>query len=173
MAGKRAAARPETAIGSSPWVDLWLCCGAVACGFYLLVLNGRMSWPPARLVESGYTLAGCIALIGPIVLARRGGSGEGGLGDLAWMTAGVLVWINDLAAVARGEALTLRWATPVAIQPMGLTILAVMIAGKRLRAANGGDWSWTNVVGWILACFWVGAAILTLVPSRWLIVASR
>jgi hypothetical protein len=123
------------------------------------------------LLASLFTVAGCLAMIGPILLHRRD-SAEVGLGELLWMAGGLVVWIFDLAAVARGEIRSLSWATPLGYQPMGLTILAVLIAAWRCRLA-GSSWSWTNVAGWTLGLFWVAMAATTLLPARVLGVAMR
>ena len=67
----------------------------------LLVMRGRVTWPPHELLASIYTVAGCLALVGPLVLAR-GESGDGGLGELLWMTGGLLIWVFDGVAAAPG-----------------------------------------------------------------------
>lgn len=145
---------------------------AVGCGLATLVARGRMSWPPSDLLANAYTLAGCLALVGPVILARRE-AGGGGLGDLLWMTGGLLVWMFDLAAILRGGLRTLAWATPLGYQAMGLTIFAVLVAGWRLRGA-GREWTWTNVMGWILGLFWVGMGLSTfLATGRGLGLAAR
>ena len=117
----------------------------------------------AHLLANGYMLAGCLALVGPIVLYRRDAS-EGGVGEMLWMTGGVMVWIFNLAALAKGEARAASWATPIASRTMGLVILAVLVAAWRTRGSSR-SWSWTNVTGWVLGVFWVGLALSTLVPS--------
>jgi hypothetical protein len=144
-----------------------------AFGYGLLVLvgRGRVSWPPRELLAGSYTLAGCLALVGPIVLGRRVSAGAG-LGDQVWMTAGLLVWIFDLTALLRGEIRTLSWATPLGSQAMGLTILAVVLAGWRTRG-GARNWSWTNVLGWILGVFWVGLGMASLLPARITGLATR
>jgi hypothetical protein len=48
---------------------------------------------------------------------------------------------------------------------MGLTILAVLLAGWRCRLV-GRNWSWTNVTGWLLGLYWVGMALVTFLPER-------
>ncbi len=149
-------------MASTPLVNAALVAGAVAYGTWLLVSRGRLTWPPTELLGNAYTLAGSLGLIGPILLARRERS-EGGLGELVWMTGGLLIWVFDLAAVARGGARGLSWATPIGMQTMGLTILAVMLAGTRLLGV-GRSWAWTNVVGWGLGLFWVLMGLGTLLP---------
>ncbi len=133
----------------------------MGCGF--LVTKGRVSWPPHELLSGAFTVAGCLALVGPAVLLRRK-EGGGGLGELLWLTGGLLVWVFDLAAALRGELRTLSWATPLGAQGMGLTMLAVLLAGWRMRGGTR-DWSWTNVTGWVLGVFWVGMAVTTMVPA--------
>ena len=80
--------------------------------------------------ESIFTVAGCLAMVGPIVMAR-GESGDRGLGELLWMTGGLLVWVFDVVGLVRGQWRTMAWATPLGAQTMGLTMLAVLLAGWR------------------------------------------
>src|SRR5260370_37199018 len=105
MGRKRAGSEPgavAAAVVSGPvWIGV-LMGAAVSYGIALLVSRGRMSWPPSQLLASLYTVAGCLALVGPIVLAR-GEAGEGGLGGLLWMTAGPLGSGCDLAALLRRD----------------------------------------------------------------------
>lgn len=158
-----APARPGAAIGGTPVVNAALVSGAVAYGLWLLVRRGQMTWPPTELLTNAYTLAGSLALIGPVVLARRDRS-DPALGELVWMTGGLLVWVFDLAAVARGGVRGLSWATPIGVQTMGLAILAVALAGARLLGV-GRSWAWTNVVGWVLGLFWILMGLASLLPG--------
>jgi hypothetical protein len=137
---------------------------ALGYGLWVLVGRGRVSWPPNQLLASLYTVAGCLALVGPIVLAR-GEPGERGLGELLWMTGGLLVWVFDAVSALRGEWRGAGWVTPLGYQTMGLTILAVLLAGWRCRVVGRG-WSWTNVTGWVLGLFWVGMGLASLWPAR-------
>lgn len=130
---------------------------ALGGGLSLLVHKGRLTWPPLQLLSSLSTLAGCLALVGPLILARSGGI-QGTLGELIWLTGGLLVWIFDIAGAMQGQARTTNWATPLGDRTMGLTILAVLVAGLRCGLA-GRNWSWTNVTGWALGLFWVGMAV--------------
>jgi hypothetical protein len=173
MAPKRTPSKssPSSTVSSSPIVDALLVGGAVVYGLTLLVTKGKVSWPPHQLLASTYTLAGALALIGPIILAR-GESGERGLGELLWMTGGLLVWVFDVVALVNGQWRTVAWATPLSYQTMGLTILAVLLAGWRCGHA-GRNWSWTNVTGWVLGLFWVAMAMATFLPDRSLVAASR
>jgi hypothetical protein len=88
------------------------------------------------------------------------------------MTGGLLVWVFDGVALARGEWRTNAWVTPLGYQTMGLTILAVLLAGWRCRIAGRG-WSWTNVTGWVLGLFWVGLALSAMWSGRVVGLASR
>ena len=173
MASKRPAkvSNPAGSSAASPALNAAILGGALAYGLYLLVVRGRMSWPPTDLLANAYTVAGCLALVGPIVLFRRE-SPEGGVGELLWMTGGVLIWIFNLAALARGEMNSGRLATPVAAGTMGLLILAVLLASWRMRGAAR-SWTWTNVTGWVLGLFWVGLALATLWPDSPVRLASR
>lgn len=166
MASKRVSSRsaPSPLPGSAPVFNAVLLGAAVCYGLSILVDRGKLAWPPNQLLASLYTVAGCLALVGPIVLAR-GESGEGGIGELLWMTGGLLVWVFDAVALIRGDWRTTAWVTPLGYQAMGLTILAVLLAGWRCRVA-GRNWSWTNVTGWILGLFWVGLAIASMFPGR-------
>ena len=75
---------------------------ALGWGFSLLIQRGRLTWPPLALLSSLSTLAGCLALVGPLILARSGGK-EGSLGELVWLTGGLLVWLFDIAAALQGS----------------------------------------------------------------------
>ena len=70
----------------------------VGWGVSLLVQRGRLTWPPYALLSSLATLAGCLALVGPVILFRSVEI-EGSLGELGWLTAGV----SDLALRHRGR----------------------------------------------------------------------
>lgn len=168
---KRAAPVKSAALSSSPMVNAALMAGAVGTGLWMLVARGRVSWPPVELLAAVSTLAGCLALVGPLILARRDRT-EGGLGDLVWLTGGILVWVFDLAALTRGEVPSLAWVNPLGAQTMGLTILAVIVSGWKAHGP-GQSWSWTNVTGWLLGLFWVGMAVAALVPSRSLGLVAR
>jgi hypothetical protein len=122
----------------------------------LLVERGRLTWPPYQLLSSLSTLAGCLALVGPLILFRSGEI-EGSLGELMWLTGGLLVWFFDIEAVALGRLKTVLWATPLSERTLGLAILSVLLAGWKCGLAVR-NWSWTNVMGWILSTFWVGMA---------------
>jgi len=172
MATKRPAPRPPASSPSSPPLGNALLLGVALCyGTGTLFARGRLDWPPTQLLASAYTVAGCLALIGPVLLHRRD-SCEVGLGELLWMAGGLVIWVFDLAAVARGEARTIFWATPLGYQPMGLTILAVFLAAWRCKVAGPG-WTWTNVTGWALGLFWVAMAATTLIPGKALGLAMR
>jgi hypothetical protein len=138
---------------------------ALGWGFSRLIQNGRLAWPPLQLLSSLSTLAGCLALVGPLVLARSGGK-DGNLGELIWLTGGLLVWIFDIAGALQGKMKAVNWATPLSDRSMGLTILAVLVAGLRC-GLSGRTWSWTNVTGWALGLFWVGMAL-----GSWLFTSS-
>jgi hypothetical protein len=133
-------------------------------GLAILVMRGRLSWPPHQLLSSIFTVAGCLAMVGPVVMAR-GDAGDRGLGELLWMTGGLLVWVFDILALVRGQWRTMAWATPLGAQTMGLTILAVLLAGWRCRLV-GRNWSWTNVTGWLLGVYWVTMALVSFLPQR-------
>jgi len=175
MPPKRASAKsPATNASSgssSPVVNALLIGSAAAYGLWMLVARGRMSWPPSDLAANLYTVAGCLALVGPVVLLRRDG-GEAGVGETVWLTGGVLLWVLNLAALARGEG---RWATiptPISAGTMGLIILAVAVAAWRGRA-GAKSWAWTNVTGWALGVFWIGLSIATLAPGNPVRLAMR
>lgn len=171
MSGKRnAGASPRlgaaTASGSAV-TNAILLAAALAWGLSLLVQRGRMTWPPYALLSSLATLAGCLALVGPFILFRSGEI-QGSLGELAWLTAGILIWTFDLVAVVQGHWRTIPWATPLSDRTLGLMVLAVLLAGWRCGLAQR-NWSWTNVVGCLLGAFWVGMALcswLMAAPGR-------
>jgi hypothetical protein len=171
MPPKRASSKTSSGTSSPPLINALLVGAAVACGLAVLVSRGRMDWPPQHLLASIYTVAGCLALVGPIVLAR-GDASESGLGELLWMTGGLLFWVYDAVAAFRGEWRTTSWATPLSYQTMGLTMLAVLLAGWRCGLA-GRNWSWTNVTGWLLGLYWVGMAVWTFLPAGSMATGSR
>ncbi len=166
MSTKRASARPPaTSVApASPLVNATLIAAASSYALWLLVTRGRVSWPPSDLLASLYTLAGCLALVGPVVLIRRLGP-ESGVGDTLWMVGGLLSWVYNLAALIRGESRLATIATPIASSTMGLLILAVLITSWRTRG-GARSWTWTNVAGWALGVFWVGLAGATLLPGN-------
>lgn len=167
MAPKRNPSRgpsPASSPHPAPWTTAILLGSALSGGIGTLVARGRLAWPPTELLANAYTVAGCLALVGPILL-RRKGAGDVGLGDLVWMAGGLLIWVFDAAALARGEARTLAWATPLGYQSMGLMILAVALAAWRCRVGGAG-WTWTNVTGCTLGAFWVAMGAATLLPPR-------
>ena len=166
MATKRATTKTGPSASSpttGPVFNAVLLVVAVGYGLMILVSRGRMSWPPDQLLASLYTVAGCLAMVGPFILAKSD-SGETALGELLWMTGGLLIWVFDLVALLRGDWRSMAWVTPLSYQTMGLTILAVLLAGWRCRLV-GRNWSWTNVTGWLLGIFWVGLAVASMVPS--------
>jgi hypothetical protein len=167
MNSKRAATRAAAPSASTPLFNMLALLVALGYGVWLLVARGRLSWPPHELLASATTIAGALALVGPLVLARRE-AGEGGLGDLVWLTGGILIWVFNGAGVLQGVARPASWVAPLGARAMGLTILAVLLAGWRLRSAgaSGRAWSWTNVTGWVLGLFWVGMALASFLPSR-------
>jgi hypothetical protein len=146
-----AASAPEHAV-----TNALLLTAALGWGLSLLIQKGRLTWPPLALLSSLSTLAGCLALVGPLILARSGATG-GSLGELVWLTGGLLTWLLDIVAVLQGSSRVLNWATPLGDRTMGLVILAVLVAGWRCGLANR-NWSWTNVTGWVLGAFWVAMA---------------
>ncbi len=166
MSSKRASSAVE-ATGSSDHAvtNAILLMVALGWGVSVLYQRGRVSWPPLGLLASLSTLAGCLALVGPLILARSGERG-GSLGELVWLTGGLLVWLFDIAGVLQGHARTINWATPLSDRTMGLAILAVLLAGWRCGLAAR-DWSWTNVTGWTLGLFWVGLA-----AASWLLLPT-
>jgi len=175
MASKRVSAKsspPTPPSISSPILTAVLMAGSIGVGLWTLVARGRLSWPPTQLLSSLFTVAGCLALVGPILLATRAGQSTGGLGELVWMSGGLIVWVFDLAAVVRGGWRSVAWTTPLGCQAMGLTILAILIAGWRWRSSSK-DWSWTNVTGWMLGLFWVGMGLSTMAPAGTYLALAR
>jgi hypothetical protein len=169
MSAKRNAA-PTSRAGASSGsaiTNALLLAAALAWGLSELVQRGRLTWPPYALLSSLATIAGCLALVGPFILFRSGEM-QGSLGELAWLTAGILIWTFDLVAVAQGRWRTIPWATPLSDRTLGLMVLAVLVAGWRCGLAQR-NWSWTNVIGCLLGAFWVGMAVcswLMAAPGR-------
>src|SRR5262245_16674963 len=97
---------------------------ALLWGATMLVHKGRLTWPPYQLLASLSTRAGCLALVGPLILIRSG-EVEGSLGELLWLAGGLLVWLFDIEGVLQGRWRSIYWATPMHDRTMGLMILAV------------------------------------------------
>ncbi len=150
---------------ATPVLNAFLIVLALAFGLWLLVRRGNVSWPPTNLLSSAYTVAGCLALAGPLVLARREGGEGSGLGEQAWLTGGLLLWLSNLVAAIQGDYRAATWATPLAAPTLGMTMLAVLLASWRLHG-GGRNWSWTNVLGWVLVVFWIGMGVRALWPGR-------
>jgi hypothetical protein len=144
---------------SRPIVNALLVGAALFWGISLLVRGGRLTWPPYGLLHSLSTLAGCLALVGPLILIRNGEI-SGSLGELVWLTAGLLVWVSDIEGILGGQWRSMHWANPLHDRAMGLTMLAVLLAGWKCGLANW-KWSWTNLTGWLLGTFWIGIAIFS------------
>ena len=158
---------PQTRASSSTnpaVVNAVLVGAALLWGAALLIQRGRLTWPPYQLLSSLSTLAGCLAGGGACDLARSGQL-EGSLGELMWLVGGLLVWIFDVEGVVQGRWRTMHWATPLSERAMGLTMLAVLLAGWKCGMAAR-NWSWTNVTGWVLSAFWVGVAFSSWVLAR-------
>ncbi len=156
----------RSATASNPAIAnaVLIAAAVVGCGA-ALVERGRLTWPPYELLSSLSTLAGCLALVGPLILIRAGQI-EGSLGQLMWLTGGLFVWLFDVEAVAQGRWKTVMWATPISERTLGIAMLAVLLAGWKCGLANR-NWSWTNVMGWILSAFWIGMAFCSwfLIPA--------
>jgi hypothetical protein len=163
--------RSSESAGTSPLTNALVVGAAFAAGVAILVTRGRVSWPPHQLLSSVFTVAGCLAMVGPVVMARAD-SDDRGLGELLWMTGGLLIWVFDILGLVRGQWRTMAWATPLGAQTMGLTILAVLLAGWRCQLV-GRNWSWTNVTGWLLGLYWVGMALVTFLPERSMVASLR
>jgi hypothetical protein len=147
----------RSATGSSSAIaNAALVATALLGGAAVLVQKGRLTWPPYELLASLSTVAGCLALVGPFILIRSGEI-EGSLGELLWLTGGLLIWFFDIEAALQGRWRSTPWATPLNDRVLGLAILAVLLAGWKCGLA-GRNWSWTNVTGWLLSAFWVGMA---------------
>ena len=66
MAQTRASSSTNPAVVNAVLVGAALLWGAA-----LLIQRGRLTWPPYQLLSSLSTLAGCLALVGPVILADR------------------------------------------------------------------------------------------------------
>ncbi len=157
--------------GAFPIANTLLMALAGAYAVYLQVSHGRLTWNVEQFLSAAYTLSGCLALIGPLVLLRPGIRADSGLGDLSWLTGGLLIWIFNLANLVQGGDPRQAWITPLGATSMGLTILAVMIAGSKSRGK--GTLSWTNLTGWVLGLFWIGLSVYTIWPDEAIGVAVR
>ena len=152
---------------SPPLANALLVGAALVFGVSRLVARGALAWPPWPLLAGLQTLAGCLALVGPIVLWKRGG-GSATLGELLWTAGGMLLWIFNAAELARGGAWrisSISWTAPVTPSVMGMVIFAVLLAGWRC-GLSGRGWQWTNLVGWALGLFWIVAGLVGISQAR-------
>lgn len=146
--------------GASPLWNAAVVGAAVAfAAWSVFARRGGSAWAWRELLTTITTVAGCLAIAGPFVLFRRGGD-EQGVGDLAWMTSGLLILIFDLAAVVQGAPRSHNWVNPIEIRSMGLIVLAVLLAGRHQRGAEP-LWTWTNVLGWLQSATWLAAAAIS------------
>ena len=160
--GTSAGGGSGSGLASSPLANAGLVAGALAYGLWALVDRGRISWPPRELLTAGTTFAGCLAIIGPIVVGRRETS-QAGLGDILWLAGGLLIWVFDLASLA---------ARPVSRRFLDQPARLDHDGSRRPRRRPRRDparvavksWSWTNVVGILLALFWIGSALAGFQP---------
>lgn len=159
--GKRASAR--SAAFPAALINALLVTVALGFGCWLLVSRGQIAWPPHRLLAGLSTVAGCVALVGPLILARSDAA-EAGLGTMLWWFGGVLIWLQNFADLARGEFHFGRAPSPIASPLLGLAVLAAMIAGWRTQGPSQSN-SWTNILGWILGLFWIGLGVGSFVPG--------
>lgn len=149
---------------SSPLLSATLVLLAIGYGLMLLIDRREVSWPPRELLASLSTLAGCLAMVGPVLLWRVGSS-EGTVGELTWIVGGLLLWTFNLSALASGQTRGLDWAAPVGPEVLGPVGFAVMVGGWR-TGRMAWSWTWTSVTGWILGLIWIGMAILALLPQQ-------
>ena len=149
---------------SSPLLSAALVLVAMGYGLMLLVDRREVSWPPRELLASLATLAGCLAMVGPLLLWRRGSS-EGTVGELMWIVGGLMLWGFDLSALAQGKSRGLDWAAPIGPEVLGPVVLAVMVGGWRI-GRSAWSWTWTSVTGWLLGLIWIGIWILAMLPER-------
>ncbi len=155
--------------GSTALFNAVLLSGAMTLGLWLLVSRGLISWPPTRLMGSLATVAGCVAACGPIVLIRRGRT-ELATGDLLWMVGGILVWLHAALALMAGNFQIEVVPTPLAPKVLATFMGTVLIAAWLLNG-TGRNWTWTNILGWLLGSFWVGLGVASVmgvspVPTR-------
>jgi hypothetical protein len=162
-AGKRASSAAGGA--SSSFVSVLLVALALGLGLWILVSRGQVTWPPHRLLASLSIVVGCIGLVGPLLLTRSAAA-EPGLGTTIWWFGGVLLWLQNLAGALRGDFQIASCPNPMGPQPMGLAVLAALIATWRTHGA-GRTSSWPNVVGWILGLFWIGVGLASFLPGGW------
>jgi len=168
----RASAPPASAPSGSlsPVSTAVLIVSALAYGLWALVDQRALSWPPTELLAGLSTVAGCLALLGPILLWSRISGEPGGVGELVWFSTGVMLWFFNGLALVREGFRPEGWATSIGPDWLGPMALAVAIAGWRTGRAAG-SWSWTNILGAALGLVWIAMALFELLPasasSRW------
>jgi hypothetical protein len=141
-----------------------LVAAALGLGLWILVSRGQVTWPPHRLLVSFSVVAGCVGLVGPLLLARSTAT-EPGLGTSLWWFGGGLLWLQNLALVLRGDFQLVQCPNPMGAQALGLAVLAALVASWRTHGA-GQTSSWPNVVGWMLGVFWIGTGLASFLPAQ-------
>ncbi|GIW88862.1 MAG: hypothetical protein KatS3mg108_3186 [Isosphaeraceae bacterium] len=148
----------STALGNAAIITI-----ALALGLWTLVHRRQLDWPPSRLFAAATTLTGYLALAGPLVLGRRTVHAAG-LGDVVWLTVGLLFWLYNAASFLRGRFDLDQLHNPISPVGLGLAVAAVALASWRLHGP-GRLWTWTNVTGWLLGLFWITAGAAALIPT--------
>lgn len=164
MPSKRSASKPGPSGPSgapSPLLSAALVCLGVGHGLYLLVDRGAIGWPPSQLMGPASTLAGSVAMVGPIVLWKKVGGSDASVGDLVWMAGGLFLWLLDLSAIAEGRSGRMDWAVPAEPRVLGCFAVAVMVAGWTSGHARWA-WTWSGITGSILGGIWVSRMVLEL-----------
>lgn len=162
---KAGAAHAGTA--TPPLVNALLLAGSLAYAIHLLVQAGAMRWPPTELFQAASTVAGCLALVGPLILWRSGIGAQPSLGDLVWLNCGLVVWVCNLISISRGEMPGKSWVAPIEPSLMGSLAIGCALASWKGAGARW-VWSWTSVVGSLLGLFWMLGAVASLIPGDWI-----
>ena len=139
MASKRTATKSSSSSAPPPGLSSTRSCSArpSATAWRCWSAGDRCRGRRTSCSRASTRWPAALALVGPLVL-MRGEVSEASLGELLWMTGGLLVWVFDAAAALRGDWRTTPWATPLGYQTMGMTILAVLLARLALPGRRAG-----------------------------------
>lgn len=146
---------------SKPVLNLMILTGAGILFVRVGIRQGWIDWPPTQLGKILATLAGWIALAGPLVLFRHEEqAGSMGVGDRVWITTGLLLWLKLSLQIGTGNLPSVEAVTTlIDSRDMALVSAACLIGGMMGKPKNS-HWTWTNLVGWGMSVCWMTSVLL-------------
>lgn len=146
---------------SRPFLNLLILSGAVILFVKVGIRQGWIQWPPANLGSILASLAGWIALAGPLILFRHEEQTGGmGIGDRVWVTTGFLLWLKIAIQLFTGRFPSIE-AVATIVGPTDMALISMAcLAGGLIGRPKSSHWTWTNLVGWGLSLCWLSAVFL-------------